>query len=708
MKPPLFLGFPEFNPVQQKALATGFIENSANLVLAAPTGSGKTAVALMAAQRIIENGGKVLYTCPLKALASEQSETFKALPGSRTALSIGGLDSRDAWLNNYDVIITTMEKADSLMRHKAPWFTKIKLLIIDEVHLLDSDRGPTLEALITRFCHLFPHVQILALSATVPNAGEVADWLGAQLVESTWRPTKLVKAIYLEPILRTDDGDRELVSSSATPQAQVVEDTLSRGGSSLVFVATRRNAAAMAERLRPMVQKHCDTEKLSAIATRIESVLESPTAQCKRLAACVRGGVAFHTAGILQKQRSIIEDAFRDGTIKAIAATPTLALGINLPAETVIMSQMTRYTANGLVPLPVREYLQCVGRAGRPQYGKDGLGVMIARDESDQEGLWHRYVLGEPERVESQFGWEPVLRTQLLASVAMGFTPTRQKLSEFLMHSFYAHQYGEVDSLLEKADRIITELVSYGFIEMFEDKLIATPLGRRVSELYIDPLSAVKILKALKERDMHTIGLLYTLTNTEELRPYLRSTPKEDSGLWSSAYSREKELGIDSVYIGFEDYDFVDKYKTALLLESWLDEMSEDEVMKRFNIAPGILRSRLKNAEWICYAAYELAKLRGLKQSLAPLDRLRRRLIHGCKEDLLPLVELKGIGRVRGRRLRLAGYRSLSNLKKASTQDLSHVLGPKTAMAIKRQLGQEPGDLKEDREKPQSKLGEFA
>jgi helicase len=592
------------------------------------------------------------------------------------------------------------------MRHKAHWIPLVKLLIVDEVHLLDSDRGPTLEALVARFRHLFPRVQVLALSATIPNAREIADWLDAQLVESSWRPTRLVKGVYTEPVLETTDGTRQLSSSEQVPIAQLVDDTISRGGCSLVFVNTRKSAAATAERLRPLVAKHSDKKALAELADKVENVLESPTRQCKQLAACVRSGVAFHTAGLVHEQRSLIEKAFKERVIKAICATPTLALGVNLPAETVIMAQMTRYTVNGVAPIPVREYLQCVGRAGRPQYGKDGLGVMVARDASEKEAFWQRYVLGEPEKVESQLGWEPVLRMQLLASVAMGFTPTRERLSEFLMHSFYAHQYGELASLMSKADRIIQELVGFGFVEVNDGLLSATPLGRRVSELYIDPLSAVKVLKTLRERHPQTAGLLYMLSNTEELRPHLKATPKEEAELWTQAYSREKELGIDAVLMGFEDYDFLDKYKTTLLLEAWIDERNEDGIEESFGIAPGILRSRLKNAEWICYGAFELAKATGLSEWLAPLERLRRRIKHGCKEELLPLVELRGIGRVRGRRLFNAGLKTAAGLKRAPSADLARVLGPAVAVSVKKQLGEEPQNV--PGEAPQSSLSDYA
>ena len=181
-------GIHELNPVQKKALATRFLENNANLVVASPTASGKTLIGELAALNTIRKGKKVAYTCPLRALASEHYETFKKYKatGINVALSIGDYDSSDSWLAKYDWCVTTNEKLDSLFRHRSKFIPNVGLLVVDEIHLLDSDRGPTLETVITRFKQLFPKVQIVALSATAPNAREIADWLDAELVESNW------------------------------------------------------------------------------------------------------------------------------------------------------------------------------------------------------------------------------------------------------------------------------------------------------------------------------------------------------------------------------------------------------------------------------------------------------------------------------------------------------------------------------------------
>ena len=186
-------GFDSLNPVQKLAVDNGVLDGK-SLVLAAPTASGKTLVAEMAALNAVMQGMKVVYIVPLKALASEKYDEFKKKyepMGIRTAMSIGDLDSSDPWLARYDIIIVTSEKMDSLLRRGIPWISEIGLVVADEVHLLDSpDRGPTLEVVLTRLRQV-ASPSILALSATISNYEEIAGWLDAGFVKSDWRPVDL-------------------------------------------------------------------------------------------------------------------------------------------------------------------------------------------------------------------------------------------------------------------------------------------------------------------------------------------------------------------------------------------------------------------------------------------------------------------------------------------------------------------------------------
>ena len=191
----------KLRPAQEKSIKKGLLKGE-NLLVCTPTASGKTLIAELAALKsIIEGKGKAVYIVPLKALASEKYNDFKRKYNkiAKIALSIGNIDSADPFLADYDLIITTSEKLDSLIRHHAPWLASIATIIIDEIHLLnDAERGPTLEILITILKQLLKDVQIIGLSATIGNAEELAEWLQADLIVDGWRPVKLHKGIYYD------------------------------------------------------------------------------------------------------------------------------------------------------------------------------------------------------------------------------------------------------------------------------------------------------------------------------------------------------------------------------------------------------------------------------------------------------------------------------------------------------------------------------
>jgi len=192
-------GIDELRPSQEKAINAGLFENK-NLLVCTPTASGKTLIGeLVATKKIVERYGKTVYIVPLKALANDKYKEFKKKYSKlfKVALATGDPDQEDTFLSNYDFIICTAEKLDSLIRHHAPWLKDVAVVIVDEIHLLnDPSRGPTLEILITILKNMLKNVQILGLSATIGNPEELADWLDAKLVQDDWRPVELKKGIY--------------------------------------------------------------------------------------------------------------------------------------------------------------------------------------------------------------------------------------------------------------------------------------------------------------------------------------------------------------------------------------------------------------------------------------------------------------------------------------------------------------------------------
>ena len=195
-------GILKLNPPQVKAINSGLLEGE-NLLVCSPTGSGKTMIATLGiVSSLNKKRGKAIYIVPLKALASEKLKEYQAFfekSNLRVTAATSDMDSDSRWLSSYDIIILTVEKLDSLIRHNAEWIQDTRIVISDEIHLInDSSRGPTLEIVLTLLRTLCPNVQIIGLSATIGNPEELAEWLNAKLVVDDWRPVKLHKGVYLD------------------------------------------------------------------------------------------------------------------------------------------------------------------------------------------------------------------------------------------------------------------------------------------------------------------------------------------------------------------------------------------------------------------------------------------------------------------------------------------------------------------------------
>lgn len=686
-------GFSSFNEMQRKALEKEIFTK--NTVVSAPTASGKTLILeLCALHSILNDKRKVIYTCPLRALASEHFRDFKRKYskkfGIRVALSIGDFDSSSSYLSNYDIILCTNEKLDSLLRHRADWLSQVGLLVVDEVHELDSDRGPTLEMAVTKMRFVSPDIKIVALSATIPNAKEIAKWLDAQLVESTFRPVELVEGVYFNGTFEYGKG-KEKIPLKKDALESIVNDTLGKQKQALVFAMTRKQSEATAKKTAIFTQKLLTEQEKAVLvkgAQRIKKVLEQPTSQCVSVASTIEKGASFHHAGLLQKQREIIEDLFRQGAVKVICATPTLAAGVNTPAFRVVIPSLYRYSETGMDKIPIREYKQMAGRAGRPAYDTRGESILFAKSEIEADDLFQEYVNGEIEEVSSKLGVEPILRTHLLGIIATGYAFDLESLEKFFSKTFYFTQFGNDTSFYQKVTSLLKELQQMGFVESNAKRFSATPLGRRVSELYLDPLSAYSMINFLKKKRYEELAYLYSLVNTSEMSPFFSIPKKLEANVWAELEERKEMLAIDVNREMYLDANLLKKFNTTLIFKEWLNEAPEEKISEDYGVQPGIMHSKKQIAEWMAYSEFELAKALGIKEHLGSLLRLQKRLKHGIKEELLQLVELRGIGRVRARRLFRAGIKTLVDVKKTDIDDLAKIIPPAVAQKVKAQLKQ--------------------
>ena len=700
------LGITELYPPQQEAVLAGALEGK-NLVLASPTASGKTLVAeLCALKHVLERDGKVLYLSPLRALASEKFEEFQKYTNIRKAngrrvsvgVSTGDYDSSDPWMGKHDIIITTNEKADSLLRHRARWVNDVSLVIADEVHLLnDADRGPTLEVVLARLMQVNPDIQLVVLSATIKNVQEVAEWLKAISVTTEWRPVTLREGVILHDEVHFKDGGAlKIENITKDPTLNLAIYTVKSGNQALAFAGTRRNSISLAKKIATKIKPLLSKPMKRSLKQLSEQILTTGerTRLGEQLAEVVSDGAAFHHAGLSSGHRKIIEDSFREGKIKVLTATPTLAFGMNLPARIVIINEYRRYESGyGYYPIPVLEYKQMAGRAGRPRYDKFGDSILIAKTEDEREYLMENYVLAETEKIWSKLAVERILRSHVLATVASDFAHSEQGIYEFFGKTFYAYQYDPraIKGVIQKS---LGFLFTEKMIEVVGDKIFATKFGQRVSELYLDPLTGVIIRDALTSRAQHltAVSFLHMIARTPNMFPKLRPYSSEMDNLQFFIEEHKDEFMFDlpdplNDRLAFEN--FLGEAKLAWVLKAWMNETSEDEMIGRFKVQPGDLYRLISNAKWLIHASNELASLFKHKDLLAQLAKLTVRIEKGVKPELLPLVMLKGIGRVRARILYKSGLRTVDDLKRAPLPRLTGLplIGPKLAKKIKGQVG---------------------
>lgn len=680
-------------PPQEDAIKKGLF-NRKNLVLSVPTASGKTLVAELAIiKNLFEARGKCLYLVPLRALASEKYNEFKKYEslGYRVGITTGDYDTTDEWLANYDIIVSTNEKANSLLRHHAKWLKDLGLIVADEIHLInDTDRGSTLEIVITQLRELNPDVQILALSATIQNADEIANWLDAELVQSTWRPVELREYVcYQNTVWASYDEKEKLPRLNTNPVINIILNTIKKNGQILIFTNTRQNSVSMAKRASKFVVKYLSEDNLIELKEIAKSILSAGeiTKISRLLSSLVLDGVAFHHAGLSHAHRTIIEDAFRKNKLKVIAATPTLAAGVNLPARVVIISSYHRYDlSRGYSQIPVLEYKQMVGRAGRPKYDKIGYSYIIAKTQSQIYDLLEKYVFGEPEEITSKLSSEQVLISHILGVITSGYCNTIDTLLNFFSKTFYGYQKGTMRGIKRVTRNAIDFLSEHDFITFSSNRYLPTSFGKRTSELYISPFTALIFRDALDlyKKPTTAFGYLHLVSHTPDMpKMYFR---KRDYEIYESILDERFDeflVSIPSFDDPYEYEKFLSEIKIAEILKDWIDERSEDYIIEKFDIGSGDLYRLVENSKWLLYSLSEIAKILRYSKHIQPINKLISRVKYGVREELLELVQIENIGRIRARILYNAGYTNIQALRKATVADIAKLPNFGTALAKK-------------------------
>ena len=685
-------GYTKLYPPQADSVKSGLLDGQSILV-SAPTASGKTLIAMLAMLSYLSNNkGKVIYLSPLRALAAEKFTEFKKLEkvalGNKVkvAISTGDFENIEKNLEKSNVLILTNEKMDSIIRHGAEWVDEIGLVISDEVHLIgDESRGPTLEMILTQLKLLETKPQIVGLSATITNSDEIADWLECKLVKNDWRPVPLSEGVCDEGQVTMNDGKTFEVERSlmGTPIDLGVQSVY-QGGQSLVFAETRNRSKSLATKAADAIFKILEKKEITALEKTSKKLLSENehTELVKTLALLVKKGVAFHHAGLNQKCRETIEAEFRKGTIKLLSSTPTLAAGVNLPARRVVISNINRYNAKvgANRPISILEYKQLCGRAGRPQYDDYGESIIVGKGNT--EDLMEYYINGEPEAIVSKITDDKSLRTHILSVIVTHPGIKKEEILEFFLQTLGGLQ-SRKPTIKFAIDISLRFLASKFLIIKKGERYAATEFGKKTSMLYIDPLTATYFrdsIENISQERKHTFGFLHMITNCEEFFPKfsLRQKDYETASLMIDNHSSQL----------LEPISEYDCSRSLLALQSWITESTELSLSDSLGIESGDMHRMTENANWLSYCLREISKHVERADLLEELSDLRNRIVYGIREELLDLVRVKGIGRVRARILFKHGIKNLDDLRKIPVNKLAEIdkIGSTIADNIKAEL----------------------
>ncbi|KAI0548682.1 hypothetical protein F4679DRAFT_596638 [Xylaria curta] len=393
-----------FNVVQSKCFPLVYGTND-NIVISAPTGSGKTAILEMAICKLVSSKGndnfKIVYQAPTKSLCSEKTRDWQVKFSHMNLHCVeltGDTSQVEARrVGSASIIVTTPEKWDSITRkwkdHRK-LLELVRLVLIDEVHILKDTRGATLEAVVSRMKTIGGSIRFVAISATVPNISDVAKWLGLdhknqheparfEVFGEELRPVKLQKHVY-----GYEDAPNDFIfEQKLDGKLNLLLAKHSEGKPIMIFCFTRKSCQRTARSLAEWWSTCRDNDRPWPPPNNRIPVLSQD------LQELVRYGVAFHHAGLDAQDRAMIETSFLSGHLHVICCTSTLAVGVNLPCHTVVLKGTNHYTDGGSQEYTDLDVMQMLGRAGRPQFDNSATAIIMTRSANVQR--YKKLVSGE-------------------------------------------------------------------------------------------------------------------------------------------------------------------------------------------------------------------------------------------------------------------------------------------------------------------------
>ena len=668
-------------PLQEMAVKRYGLFGSVNLLIQAPTSSGKTFIGEMAAIQTALRRKKVVYLVPLKALAEEKYQDFRekyAQYGLQVIISTRDRREFDRQLEDgsFSIAVVVYEKLSQLLVRRPERIEEIALIIADELELLsDPERGAMTEILLTRI--LQSKTRLIGLSAVIGRADQLAEWMRAKLVFYERRPVELRYGVLFQGVFtyRTYnervEGKESLAETYSDSPWEVLTGNVcafaGRGEACLIFVKAKHESRRGAELLARRVD-------LPAAAQTIENLRAlEPTRSRDSLLETLNTAVAFHNADLSPDERRALEQGFRAGEIEVMVSTSTLAIGMNLPARNVfIAADKWRYDSRlGMpwkTPILRAEYENMGGRAGRYGAGHDfGRSILIATTPFDHETFWRRYIEGECEPIEPRLDHGP-LEDHVLALVASHSCRTADELQVFFENTLTGKwvwlESLTPDEITFRIRAAVNRAVDAGVLEKagtdsscLSPFLQATSFGFAVAAKGVAIATASDLEHWIRESETRIwsdIDLLFAAAMTHDGRMLQVS-------LTAREYEHADYPGLLKHLTENEDifadvplnrirncnlmpfFEEVRAIKLALFLDEWINHAPVSQLEEKFNVLAGQILAASEQISWLIDATAALAAAVGAQSDfIERLKNLAHRVQRGLLAEALPLAHAAG------------------------------------------------------------------
>ena len=543
-------GIRKLTSCQESALSSGPLWAGSNLIIVAPTSAGKTFTGEVLAAQAALSLRRAIFLVPFKAIAEEKfaefQEKYRDL-GISVVISDGDHSQydHDIRMGNFGLAVIVYEKMAQLLVQSPGVLADCQLLVVDEIQLVgDQHRGPTLEVLLTHVLQQHESPQIIGLSATLDDLGGLEKWMKAEIIACDGRPVPLWESVAWRygtqalvnvetriqkqgPDLTNDSSPQNLDAGS---KEELTYRLIASEGFEKSYLLFRTSVDGTIRTAQQLAYVLPADPVPGTVRDRIAELED--TAVRAFLEQWVDRRVAYHNAGLSLEERRLIEQLYLEGILRILVTTSTLAAGVNTPADVVGILDYRRWdqTRRSRLPIPVAEYKNCVGRAGRFGISQEGRSYILTLEPAESKILSRKYIQGRPSPLRSAMPNAPESKVLVLGVVARGLGQSREDIRDAFKNSFaynyYFEDLNEADNFLIAMVEAVDDLLDIALLTEEDEGLIVTPLGRVAAASGLSINSFSKLVDLMQTGTLiqgkvdSVIEKICRLGEMQSLRPY--------------------------------------------------------------------------------------------------------------------------------------------------------------------------------------------